>query len=98
MYVPGTGVVMSAAVYRRLVGKILASGGAVRSDGLKGRTPRPLVVVHSGKTTTAWLGYCLMRVSRSVSVAFFGGSSRGYWKARSMALSREMRCTRRVDG
>lgn len=47
-YVPGTGVVISPAVYRRLIGKILASGGAVRSDGLKERMPRPLVVVHSG--------------------------------------------------
>ena len=45
---PGTGVVISPAVYRRLIGKILASGGAVRSDGLKERMPRPLVVVHSG--------------------------------------------------
>ena len=47
-YEPGTGVVISPAVYRRLVGKILVSEGAVRSDGLKGRMPRPLVVVHSG--------------------------------------------------
>lgn len=48
MYVPGIGVVISPAVYRRLIGKILALGGAVRSEGLKGRMPRPLVVVHSG--------------------------------------------------
>lgn len=52
-YVPGTGVVISAAVYRRLTGKIFAVGGAVRRDVLKGRMPRPLVVVHSGKTTIA---------------------------------------------
>ena len=47
-YEPGTGVVISPAVYRILIGKILVSEGVVRSDGLKGRMPRPLVVVHSG--------------------------------------------------
>lgn len=56
MYVPGTGVVMSAAVYRRLIGKIFAVEGAVRSDVLNGRTPLPFVVVHSGNTTIAWWG------------------------------------------
>ncbi len=35
------------------MGKIFAVGGAVRRDGLNGRMPRPLVVVHSGKTTIA---------------------------------------------
>lgn len=52
-YVLGMGVVISGAVYRRLMGKIFAVGGAVRRDGLNGRMPRPFVVVHSGKTTIA---------------------------------------------
>lgn len=54
MYVPGIGVVISAAVYLRLMGKIFIIEGQVRSEVLKGRMPRPLVVVHSGNTTTAW--------------------------------------------
>lgn len=53
IYVPGTGVVMSAGVYRRLIGKIFAVEGAVRSDVLNGRMPLPLVVVHSGNTAIA---------------------------------------------
>ena len=51
-YKPGKGVVMSAVVYRRLMGNILVFGGTVRRDGLKGRIPLPFVVVHSGYTTT----------------------------------------------
>ena len=52
-YVFGTGVVISAAVYRRLTGKIFAVSGVVRRDVLNGRMPFPLVVVHSGNTTIA---------------------------------------------
>ena len=44
---------MSAAVYLRLIGNILAVEGAVRREELKGRMPRPFVVVHSGNTTIA---------------------------------------------
>ena len=69
----------------------------MRSDGLKGRMARPLVVVHSGWTTIAWPGFCSTRVCKSVSCAFFGGSRHGYSKARNMAWNKEMRCTRRVD-
>ena len=51
--VPGTEVVISAAVYLRLMGKIFAVGGEVSKDALNGRMPLPFVVVHSGKTTIA---------------------------------------------
>ena len=54
IYVPGIGVVTSAAVYLRLIGKIFTPGGQVSSELLKGRMARPFVVVHSGKTTMAW--------------------------------------------
>lgn len=65
-YVPGIGVVMSAGVYRRLMGKILVAEGTVSSEGLNGRIPRPFVVVHSGKTTIGRSGCRLMSVPRSV--------------------------------
>ena len=54
MYVPGIGVVISAAVYLRLIGNIFTPGGQVSSELLKGKMARPFVVVHSGKTTIAW--------------------------------------------
>lgn len=55
-YVPGIGVVMSAGVYRRLMGNILVVEGTDSSEGLNGRIPRPFVVEHSGKTTIGRLG------------------------------------------
>ena len=51
-YMPGTGVVMSAGVYRKLIGKIFVLEGTVRREALKGSIPRPFVVVHSGNITT----------------------------------------------
>lgn len=59
-------MVISAGVYRRLMGKILVVEGTVNSDGLNGRIPRPFVVEHSGKTTMGRLGWRLMSVARSV--------------------------------
>lgn len=48
----GTGVVTSAGVYRRLTGKICVLDGIARRERLRGRIPRPLVVVHSGNMAT----------------------------------------------
>jgi hypothetical protein len=76
-YDPGIGVVMSAGVYRRLMGKIFDVGGIVSSEGLNGRIPRPFVVEHSGKTTMGRLGWRLMRVARSVRSVDDGGTSKG---------------------
>lgn len=52
----GIGVVISGAVYLKLMGKIFVLAPTVTKDGAKGRIPRPLVVVHSGKTTMGWFG------------------------------------------
>lgn len=49
----GIGVVISGAVYLRLTGNTFVFRGAVRRLGPRGKMPLPLVVVHSGKTTTA---------------------------------------------
>ena len=73
-YVPGTGVVMSPGVYRRLMGNIFVVGDAVRSDGLKASIPLPFVVVHSGKTTTIRFGCCFSSDCKSVSLMLAGGS------------------------
>lgn len=72
-YLPGTGVVTSGGVYRRLIGNILVPGGVVSRLGLNGRIPLPLVVVHSGKTTITLFGCSLTSVFKSVIFAFFGG-------------------------
>ena len=45
------GLVISAGVYRSDIGYIWVSREAVSSDGENLSTPRPFVVVHSGKTT-----------------------------------------------
>ena len=63
---PGIGVVMSGAVYRRWTGKTFVFGGTVNRLGLKGKMPRPLLVVHSGKTTITRSLYFERRVSRSM--------------------------------
>lgn len=70
---PGTGVVISAGVYRRLIGKTLVLSGTVSKLGLNGRIPRPLVVVHSGKTAMIRSGCWDSSVSRPTNL-FFGGS------------------------
>ena len=70
----GTGVVMSAGVYLRLIGNIFVLRGAVKRDALNGSIARPLVVVHSGKTATARFGYRSMSVCRSTRLARLGGA------------------------
>lgn len=72
--------------------------GAVRRLGLKGKIPRPLVVVHSGNTTMTRFGCSFTNVARSVIRAPFGGYSAGLDKARRMAPRRDMYCTWRVCG
>jgi len=97
-YCPGTGVVMSGGVYRRLMGKILVPGGVVKRLGLKGRIPRPLVVVHSGNTTMTRFGCSATSVFRSVIFAPFDGYSFGFDNARKIAPKSEMYSTWRVWG
>lgn len=70
---PGIGVVMSAAVYRRLTGMTFVVGDTVSRLGLNGRMPRPLLGVHSGKTTITRFGLSLTNVSTSTRRAFAPG-------------------------
>jgi hypothetical protein len=96
-YAPGSGVVTSAGVYRRQTGNILADGGALRRPGEKAKTPRPLEVVHSGKTTTVRLGFSLMmeaRVTRDAPRGVVSGSE----SARSMARKSDIRSTSMLFG
>ena len=97
-YWPGSGVVMSGGVYRRLIGNILVFGGVVRRLGLNGKIPLPLVVVHSGKTTITLSGCSVTSVFRSVIFAFLRGYSCGFRSARRIAPRREMCSTCRVWG
>jgi hypothetical protein len=97
-YCPGTGVVMSGGVYRRLIGKILVFGGIVRRLGLNGKIPLPFVVVHSGKTTITLCGCSTSSVFRSVILDPFGGYSCGFRRARRIAPKRDMHSTCRVWG
>lgn len=60
---PGTGVVISAGVYLKLIGKIFEARGALCKDLLKGRIARPLVVVHSGKMTITRPALCCINWS-----------------------------------
>ena len=80
-YVPGTGVVISAGVYLRLMGNIFDVRGAVSRDPLNGRIPRPLVVVHSGNTAMERFGFSWTKASRSVRPALDAGFSLGGQKA-----------------
>ncbi len=75
-----------------------AWAGAVRREGLKCRMPRPLVVVHSGKTTTTRVGWSVRRVWRSVSGVLGGGDCWGGAKVRRRACRRVRRWTWRVVG
>ena len=54
---PGTGVVTSAGLYRRLVGKMGTVSGVLAREGDRGSMPLPLVVVDSAKTTMMRLGF-----------------------------------------
>lgn len=89
---------ISGAVYLKLMGKIFVFAPTVSREGVKGRIPRPLVVVHSGKTTMGWFGYCFSRAVRGTRDAFVGGWGCGEEKARRMACRREIRWTCRVEG
>ena len=71
---------------------------AVSRLGLKGSMPRPLLVVHSGKTTTTRSGYCSTRVSRSTKSAVWLGISCGCAKARRTACRRVIGSTSRDVG
>ena len=76
-YAPGTGVVMSAGVYLREIGKILVFRGAEESAGVKRKMPRPLVGVASGKTRTVRFGFCARRPEREIRFAAGEGRSDG---------------------
>lgn len=95
---PGIGVVMSGSVYLKLTGKTRVLGGAVRRLGPSGRIPFPLVVVHSGNTTTARLGFSASMVWRLTKQAWGCGFSCGGRNARSIAWNKVIGCTRRVEG
>jgi hypothetical protein len=97
-YAPGTGVVISGAVYRKLTGNIFVFAGAVRRLGLNGRMARPFVVVHSGITTMAESGLSLRSWLSVTNRAEGKGVDRGGDSARMMAWKREMRSTRREFG
>lgn len=89
---------MSAGVYRRLTGNILVLGDTLSSAGLKGRIPRPLVVVHSGKIAIVAPGFSATSAESEVSFAPRGGVGSGGSSARTIAWKSVMRCTRRVLG
>lgn len=74
MYIPGTGVVIFAAVYLKLVRKTFAMDGAVRSDIFKKKTLLPFVFMYTGKRTMARYGFFSIRIFRSVDFVFGGGS------------------------
>ena len=84
-YESGIGVVISAGVYRRLIGKILLPAGVVNIEGLKGSIPRPFVVVHSGKIAIIRVGFLLISVSKSTRVAVAGGALCGVANALRIA-------------
>lgn len=73
-------------------------GGTVNKDGLMGKIPRPLDVVHSGNTTTIRLGFCLIYVSKSTNLARIDGLSLGYENARQTAVKRDIGSTSLVFG
>jgi hypothetical protein len=68
-----------------LTGKILVLDGTPRSDLLRGRMPRPLVVVHSGNKTIERLGYLSTRVERSTRREPGAGCVDGALNARKTA-------------
>lgn len=66
--------------------------------GLRGRIPRPFVVVHSGNTQIMLPGLESMRDARVTSLDSSWGMMAGGAKARSMARKRVMRSTLRLFG
>ena len=91
-------MVASAGEYRRLTGNIFVFGGVLRMLGDSERIPRPLEVVHSGRTTTAESGFSLRTVDKGTRRAPLGGITCGKRRARSMAWNREIGWTSLVSG
>lgn len=87
------GVVMSGEVYLKLTGYTFVFDDAERRLGLKGNIARPLLVVHSGKTTTYLFGLCAVRVCKSSISAPSGGVVCGWKKLRETASSNPTRRT-----
>lgn len=81
-----------------LSGKTFVLGGTLRSDGLSGRMPLLLVVVHSGSKTMLASGFSWRSVSISTSFVPLGGLVSGHANARRRAWSRFSRWTLRVVG
>ncbi len=92
------GVVTSEGVYLRLSGNTFVRAGVVARLGLMGRIPRPLEVVHSGKTTAMRVGFCLRNVSMSTTVALSEGLALGWQKARQTMVKSDTGSTRRLEG
>jgi hypothetical protein len=85
-------------VYRTLTGKILVFASAVNRLGLKGRIPRPFVVVHSGNTQIIAVGFLACRSLSVTSVDGFEGEMVGEEKARRMARKSDIGSTFLVPG
>lgn len=91
-------MVISEGVYLKLTGKTLVRGGVDSRHGLRGRMPLPLLVVHSGKTTTTLFRFCFTNVSRSTRVAPLGGVVWGWRNALIAACSSDTGWTSLFDG
>lgn len=89
---------MSPGVYLRFTGKIFVFGSAVNRLGLKGRIPRPFVVVHSGNTQIMESGDLLWSSSSVTSLSGLVGWTVGWAKARRMARKRLIGSTFFVPG
>lgn len=73
--------------------------GAASKEGASGRMARPLVAVHSGKTTMQRSGLAAIRASRVVRYDVFGGGAvSGARRVRTRSLKSEVRRRRRVVG
>lgn len=75
------------------MGKILLFAGADSNDGERGRMPRPLVVVHSGKTQMIRLGCSRASCAKVVSDSVEGGLSSGGKSARRILWKSVVRCS-----
>lgn len=73
-------------------------GGTDTRDLLRGRIPRPFVVVHSANTTIGRDGYFSSSSDNSTSFVSGGGLTRGYENARRIACRSDKRSTLRVLG
>lgn len=106
---PGTGVVISAGLYRSEVGKIGVpfdeeeeedGGGGASSAGDSGRMARPFVGEDSGNTRMGRYGVLATTLERVVVVAAGSGESERLSgrSGKRMACGREICWTRRVEG